>query len=45
MRVLGVGTGAELDRLVTSVKRAIEPAEESVNVCNGKTISDWVKGV
>ena len=32
MRVFGVGTGAELDRLVACVKRAVEPTEESVNV-------------
>jgi hypothetical protein len=33
MRVLGVGTGAKLDGLVACIKRAVEPTEESVDVC------------
>jgi hypothetical protein len=40
MRVLGVGTSAELDGLVACVERAVEPTEESVNVWN-KQISDY----
>ena len=39
MRVLGVRTSAELDGLVTSVKRAVEPTEESVDVCKASKIS------
>lgn len=43
MRVLGVRTGAELDGLVTSVKRAVEPTEESVDVCTRQTGSAVAK--